>query len=181
MSDPVPVALSRLALTDFRNYSATSVQLDSRMIAFVGDNGTGKTNILEAISFLSAGRGLRRATLSDVARADGAGGWAVSSIFDGEYGETRMGTGLIAGEPGRRVRINGEEARSSEALLESFAFFGWSRPWMGCLLARLLIAANSSTVWFFLLIHLMAAVLQVLRKPCASAIVCYLKAERLNP
>ncbi|SDR25591.1 DNA replication/repair protein RecF [Pseudovibrio sp. Tun.PSC04-5.I4] len=118
MSDPVPVALSRLALTDFRNYSATSVQLDSRMIAFVGDNGTGKTNILEAISFLSAGRGLRRATLSDIARADGAGGWAVSAIFDGEYGETRMGTGLIAGEPGRRVRIDGEEARSSEALLE---------------------------------------------------------------
>ncbi|MFS8183699.1 DNA replication/repair protein RecF [Pseudovibrio denitrificans] len=118
MSDPVPVALSRLALTDFRNYSAASVELNSRMIAFVGDNGAGKTNILEAISFLSAGRGLRRATLGDIARADGAGGWAVSAVLDGEYGETRIGTGLTAGEPGRRVRIDGEEARSSEALLE---------------------------------------------------------------
>ncbi|QUS55913.1 DNA replication/repair protein RecF [Pseudovibrio brasiliensis] len=118
MSDPVPVALSRLALTDFRNYSAVSVELNSRMIAFVGDNGAGKTNILEAISFLSAGRGLRRATLGDIARADGSGGWAVSAVLDGEYGETRIGTGLTAGEPGRRVRIDGEEARSSEALLE---------------------------------------------------------------
>ncbi|AEV34923.1 recombination protein F [Pseudovibrio sp. FO-BEG1] len=112
------MALSRLALTDFRNYSAASVELNSRMIAFVGDNGAGKTNILEAISFLSAGRGLRRATLGDIARADGGGGWAVSAVLDGEYGETRIGTGLTAGEPGRRVRIDGEEARSSEALLE---------------------------------------------------------------
>ncbi|KZL19517.1 DNA replication and repair protein RecF [Pseudovibrio axinellae] len=118
MSDPVPVALSRLALTDFRNYSAASVELGSRMVAFVGNNGAGKTNILEAISFLSAGRGLRRVTLGDIARADGAGGWAVSTVLDGEYGETRIGTGLTAGEAGRRVRIDGEEARSSEALLE---------------------------------------------------------------
>ena len=118
MSNPVPAALSRLVLTDFRNYGTASVQLESQMLAFVGNNGAGKTNILEAISFLSAGRGLRRATLSDIARADGAGGWAVSAVLDGEYGETRIGTGLTAGEPGRRVRIDGEEARPSEALLE---------------------------------------------------------------
>ncbi|MTI18554.1 DNA replication/repair protein RecF [Rhodobacteraceae bacterium RKSG542] len=118
MTDPVAVSLRRLTLSDFRNYENASISLNSRMVAFVGNNGAGKTNILEAISFLSAGRGLRRAMLSEVARHAHTGAWAVSALIDGAYGETRLGTGLNAGDQSRKVRIDGEDARSSEALLE---------------------------------------------------------------
>ncbi|MDD7909604.1 MULTISPECIES: DNA replication/repair protein RecF [Pseudovibrio] len=118
MSEAVSVALTRLALTDFRNYEAATIPLSSQMVAFVGNNGAGKTNILEAISFLTAGRGLRRSALSDVGRADSSGSWAVSAVLDGAYGETRIGTGYTAGEAGRRVRIDGEDARSSDQLLD---------------------------------------------------------------
>ncbi|AXS38980.1 DNA replication/repair protein RecF [Breoghania sp. L-A4] len=117
MATPAPVALSRLQLTDFRNYRAASLDFDARLIAFVGDNGAGKTNLLEAISLLSAGRGLRRAQLSELTRRDASGGWSVSAVLQGMDGETRIGTGLAPGG-GRKVRINGADARSSESLLE---------------------------------------------------------------
>ncbi|OKL44529.1 DNA replication/repair protein RecF [Pseudovibrio exalbescens] len=118
MSDPVSVTLTRLALTDFRNYASATIPLSSQMVAFVGDNGAGKTNILEAISFLTAGRGLRRSALSDIGRAVASGSWAVNARIEGVYGETRLGTGYTAGETGRRVRIDGEDARSSDMLLD---------------------------------------------------------------
>ncbi len=110
--------LTRLSLTGFRNYAALSLSLSSRMTAFVGPNGAGKTNILEAISFLTAGRGLRRAALADIARKDGDGSWSVAAtvLLDGM--ETKIGTGLVAGTPGRKVRIDGEEVKGSESLLD---------------------------------------------------------------
>ena len=60
--------LSRLKLSDFRNYAAVSLELDERHVVLTGDNGAGKTNLMEAVSFLSPGRGLRRAAYADVAR-----------------------------------------------------------------------------------------------------------------
>ena len=53
------VCLTALKLTDFRNYARLSLTLDGRHVVLVGENGAGKTNILEAVSFLSPGRGLR--------------------------------------------------------------------------------------------------------------------------
>ena len=110
--------LTRLSLTDFRNYASLTLPLSAKLTAFVGANGAGKTNILEAISFLTAGRGLRRSALADVARKDGDGGWSVAAtvLLDGL--ETKIGTGLMAGTTGRKVRIDGEEVRGSESLLD---------------------------------------------------------------
>ena len=68
MGEPVRVALRSLTLSDFRNYETLSVTFDAPMVALVGENGAGKTNLLEAISLLTAGRGLRRAALEDLAR-----------------------------------------------------------------------------------------------------------------
>lgn len=111
--------ITRLGLTGFRNYQALSLDIDGALVAFVGANGAGKTNILEAISFLTAGRGLRRATLSDIARKGGDGSWSVAATLVGDDGmETRIGTGLTAGGAGRRVRIDGADARGSESLLD---------------------------------------------------------------
>ncbi|KZM50783.1 DNA replication/repair protein RecF [Labrenzia sp. OB1] len=110
--------LTRLSLTGFRNYAALTLPLSAKLTALVGPNGAGKTNILESISFLTAGRGLRRATLADIARLGGDGSWSVAAsvLLDGM--ETRIGTGLVAGTAGRKVRIDGTEVRGSESLLD---------------------------------------------------------------
>ena len=69
--------IRRLALTNFRSYRAASIELSAEPVVLVGANGAGKTNLIEAISFLTPGRGLRRATLEEVAFSEGDGSWAV--------------------------------------------------------------------------------------------------------
>ncbi|MEZ2328160.1 DNA replication/repair protein RecF [Mesorhizobium sp. RCC_202] len=114
--------ISKLTLTNFRNYAALSLDLAPGAIVLSGDNGAGKTNLLEAISLLTPGRGLRRAPYGDVAREGGDGGFALHARIDGPEGEVEIGTGVsggdAAGEGGRRVRINGAPARSVEEMLE---------------------------------------------------------------
>lgn len=110
--------LTRLTLTDFRNYRGLDLVFSRPLVAFVGNNGIGKTNILEAISLLTAGRGLRRAALGTLSRVDGPGGWSLAARLEQDGYEHRIGTGLGPQEAGRRVRIDGEEARTSEALLD---------------------------------------------------------------
>ncbi|MBZ9985571.1 DNA replication/repair protein RecF [Mesorhizobium sp. BH1-1-5] len=114
--------LSKLTLTDFRNYAALSLELAPGAVVLSGDNGAGKTNLLEAISFLTPGRGLRRAPYADVAREGGDGGFALHARIEGPEGQVEIGTGIsggdAAGEGGRKVRINGAPARSAEDMLE---------------------------------------------------------------
>ena len=114
--------ISKLTLTNFRNYAALSLDLAPGAIVLSGDNGAGKTNLLEAISLLTPGRGLRRAPYGDVAREGGDGGFALHARIDGPEGEVEIGTGISGsdgpGEGGRRVRINGAPARSVEEMLE---------------------------------------------------------------
>ncbi|TPJ52883.1 DNA replication/repair protein RecF [Mesorhizobium sp. B2-7-1] len=114
--------LSKLTLTNFRNYAALSLELAPGAVVLSGDNGAGKTNLLEAISFLTPGRGLRRAPYADVAREGGDGGFALHARIEGPEGQVEIGTGIsggdAAGEGGRKVRINGAPARSAEDMLE---------------------------------------------------------------
>jgi len=101
------VPVTRLALTDFRSYAAALVEPGPGFVLLSGDNGAGKTNLLEAVSLLSPGRGLRGAALSEMARIGGAGGFAVAT----KLGEVEIGTGTAAAAPERRqVRINGAPA-----------------------------------------------------------------------
>lgn len=96
----------RLILSDFRSYTALDLPLDGRVIGFTGDNGAGKTNLLEALSLFTPGRGLRRADLGEMARIGGSGGFAVS--IEVETAETRFqfGTGFDpAATPQRRYRM----------------------------------------------------------------------------
>lgn len=114
--------ISKLLLTNFRNYVALSLEFAPGAVVLSGDNGAGKTNLLEAISFLTPGRGLRRAPYADVAREGGDGGFALHARVEGPEGQVEIGTGVsggdTAGESGRRVRINGAPARSAEDMLE---------------------------------------------------------------
>ena len=118
--------LARLALTDFRNYAAALVEPGPGFVLLSGDNGAGKTNVLEAVSLLTPGRGLRGAALSEVARSDGPGNFAVSAKLEGDV---ELGTGTLATAPDRRqVRINGAPA-SVNALAEWLSVL-WLTPAM---------------------------------------------------
>lgn len=132
---PSTPTITRLSLTDFRNYASLSLDLDSRTIVLTGENGSGKTNLLEAVSFLSPGRGLRRAELGEVARV-GTEAFAVSAEVRSDDDEWAVGTGTIGQTSGetltRRVRINGANARSADALLDILRVV-WLTPAMDAL------------------------------------------------
>jgi DNA replication and repair protein RecF len=118
--DMTPSRIHRLTLTHFRNYRGASLNASRDMVALVGPNGAGKTNCLEAISLLSPGRGLRRATLEDVADNQGDGSWAVSAEVEGALGLATLGTGIEAPRSeangtSRRCRIDRETVGSASA------------------------------------------------------------------
>src|SRR5258706_6005945 len=73
--------LSRLILTDFRNHADAAIEPGPGFVVLTGENGAGKTNVLEAVSLLAPGRGLRRAALGEMARQDGSGGFGVAATL----------------------------------------------------------------------------------------------------
>jgi len=93
------MAVARLSLVDFRSYRDASVAALPNLVVLTGENGAGKTNVLEALSLLSPGRGLRGSALSEMARDDGPGGFAIAArLADG----TDIGTGTAPAAPDRR-------------------------------------------------------------------------------
>ena len=110
-------AVVRLTLTRFRNYRSARLETGPEPVVLTGGNGAGKTNLLEALSFLSPGRGLRRARLDEVElapRPEGAEGWGVAaSLANG----SEIGTGSLPGatRDRRLVRIDGRTARGQTA------------------------------------------------------------------
>src|SRR3954449_5058246 len=102
-----PARIRRLTLTNFRSYHAASLEIAGNLVVLTGQNGAGKTNLIEAISFLVPGRGLRRATLDEVPFAEGDGSWAVSAEVEGMLGLAMLGTGNEppAGEKTARSRL----------------------------------------------------------------------------
>src|SRR5829696_7654260 len=88
--------ICRLTLTNFRSYHAMQIEIAARSVVLVGRNGAGKTNLIEAISLLAPGRGLRRAMLDEVAFSEGDGSWAVSAELEGTLGLATLGTGITA-------------------------------------------------------------------------------------
>jgi len=121
----------RLALTDLRSYPSALIEPGEGFVILTGENGAGKTNVLEAVSLLAPGRGLRQASLSEVARSSGPGGFAVAARLRDESAPqpVDLGTGATATAPERRlVRINGAAA-SATALSEWLAVL-WLTPAM---------------------------------------------------
>jgi DNA replication and repair protein RecF len=119
------VPVSRLVLTDFRSYASALIGPGPGFVLLYGENGAGKTNLLEAVSLLTPGRGLRGAALSEMARQGGGGAFAVAA----RVGETDIGTGTQPSAPERRqVRINGAPA-SVNSLSEWLSIL-WLTPAM---------------------------------------------------
>ncbi len=158
------MALTRLVLTDFRNHRDTILNVGTGFVVLAGDNGAGKTNVLEAVSLLAPGRGLRRAPLTEMARQGGSGGfgvaarlkplpfrggvWGGASPLDDPPGDrphpnpspegeglVEIGTGTQPSAPERRVvRVNGATAAATS--LGEWLTVLWLTPAMDRLFAE---------------------------------------------
>ncbi len=121
--------LDRITLETFRNHAATRLEGTRAINLLVGENGAGKTNVLEALSLLAPGRGLRRAALSDMAGAGGSGCFTVSARLAAVAGPVQLGTAIEPDAPGRRiVQING--AAASAVSLGEWLALSWLTPAM---------------------------------------------------
>lgn len=124
--------VEELKLTNFRNYERAGVRLDERPVVLAGDNGAGKTNLLEAVSLLGPGQGLRGRDYGELARKDGPGGWAVAATVMSLEGLVEIGTGFGLGGgsegSGRSVRIAGKD--QSAGALAHYVQLVWVIPEM---------------------------------------------------
>ena len=142
------LAISRVTLSDFRCYGALRLAPEPGLVVLTGANGAGKTNLLEALSLLCPGRGLRGARLADISRRreSAAGGhdgaareWAVAAEFATPHGPLSVGVGWAAADGERRtVRIDSQTARSQTALSEHV-----SMVWLTPAMDRLFLEASS--------------------------------------
>ena len=121
--------LSRLMLRDFRSYPALDARFAGRVVVIAGENGVGKTNLLEAISLLGPGRGLRGARMAELGR-DGTP-WAASGRFEAALGPFDIGTGTASegGAERRAWMLDGVARKSSTDLAERVAAV-WLTPQM---------------------------------------------------
>ena len=133
--------VERLTLSNFRNYTQVAIEAGPEPQVLIGANGAGKTNLLEAVSLLAPGQGMRRAAYPDLARGTGDGGWTVAAHTHTHIGPIDIGTGLlaenadseragrvVAERAGRVVRINGETA--SAGALADYVEVVWVTPAM---------------------------------------------------
>ena len=128
--------VERIALTNFRNYAHAAIEAGPEPVVLVGANGAGKTNILEAVSLLAAGQGLRRAAYSDLAKGTGDGSWAVAAKVHGRDGPVDIGTGLppsnaasARASTARILRLNGQ-TQTGTGILADLVEMVWLIPAM---------------------------------------------------
>jgi DNA replication and repair protein RecF len=125
-------AVTRLLLTDFRSYPTLDLGLAPGPVVLTGENGAGKTNLIEAISLFCAGRGLRRVDLAACAREAGPGSFAVSAEIITHDGPVQIGTGLdmsLDGSHVRRYRLNREPV-NSVSVFADYVRIVWLTPSM---------------------------------------------------
>lgn len=133
-SSVVRNCVESIVLTHFRNYHLARLDVqDGQSVVLIGENGAGKTNMLEAISLLTPGRGFRRASLSDMDNIQDHACWSVSAEIHGAQGNVQVGTGRdpeAAGEGNKRiVRMDGKNTKTQTDLAKVFAVL-WLTPQM---------------------------------------------------
>ena len=132
------LTIGRISLSAYRNYHELDLSFDAAPVVLTGANGSGKTNLLEAVSFLVPGRGLRHAELADLQNHNHKAPWAAAFRVDTQAGLLQIGTGRdpdeAAGER-RVVHVDGQAARSQAALATHIAM-AWITPDMDRVLAE---------------------------------------------
>ena len=133
MADATPrLWVERLTLTNFRNYRTATLLLGPEPVVLTGANGSGKTNLLEAVSLIAPGQGLRRASYADIARVPGDGSWSIAAKVHTDLGAVDIGTGIAAGAEtasGRIVRIDGV-SKPGSGILADYLEVAWLTPAM---------------------------------------------------
>ncbi|WP_417456587.1 DNA replication/repair protein RecF [Kordiimonas sp.] len=139
------VYVRNLMLTNFRSYTRASVAPSGTtpLVVLTGHNGAGKTNVLEALSFLAPGRGLRQASVAEVAKQGSTSPWVVAATLGVSGDDIKVGTGQDAdatdGAGKRVVRMDGQTVSSSNMLGDR-----WSVTWLTPQMDRLFIEGPSS-------------------------------------
>lgn len=142
--------LRSLRLNNFRNYETLDLEgLCDQFIVLTGPNGSGKTNVLEAVSMLSPGRGIRKASPSELQNAhhdasNPADAWGVGATIQGEYGHVPISVSFDPSTGRRLTRIKGEDSKSQSVLNEYLAIL-WLTPQMD----QLFIGGSSDRRRFF--------------------------------
>lgn len=124
------VVVQQLKLSNYRNYRTFSVNFSGKHVVFTGHNGAGKTNLLEAISLLSPGRGLRRSTYGDLicANADNNSFVVFAKLYSVLFDEVDIGTTCDNADGGRKVRVNGTSTSADR--LTDYCRISWLIPAM---------------------------------------------------
>lgn len=118
------VMIKDISLTDFRNHKMCRIStFGRRNVIITGPNGAGKTAVLEAVSMLGGDRGIRGATMGDVARFDGDGGF---SVFANLQDDTQVAIQYVSGDNNRRAKIDGENATLTD--LAKYLRIVWITP-----------------------------------------------------
>jgi DNA replication and repair protein RecF len=133
--------ITRLTLTDFRNYESLRITPQLPLISLTGSNGAGKTNVLEALSLLVPGRGLRGSAFNVIARQGGSASWAVAADITVPEGDYKLGSGFEGdplaedgGSAGRTAMVDGT-VQSSTGILANYLKMLWLTPAMDRLFA----------------------------------------------
>jgi len=125
--------IGKLNLTDFRNHSHSSITTDKDFILLTGPNGSGKTNVLEAISMFSATKGLRGSNLVDQSNTKGSGGWSIFMEVHSELGNLKLGTGInkpdLVNGKARQCRVDGTSYKSPK-IFTNYLGIIWLTPQM---------------------------------------------------
>lgn len=127
--------IKRLILTQFRNHARLEINTQSKINVLFGPNGAGKTNILEAISILNSGRGIRSAETSELSRnCEDGGSFAIAAVLGNGEDERRIGIGIDAQNPTRKIaRLNGKDT-ATRNLMDTLRVV-WLAPSMDRLFA----------------------------------------------
>ncbi|MGD9508065.1 MAG: DNA replication/repair protein RecF [Geminicoccaceae bacterium] len=128
------IAVKRLQLHDFRNYGDAAIEPQPGPVVLYGENGAGKTNLLEAVSMLSPGRGLRGVKLAEMDR-EGAGPWRLRALLEGHEGPCEIETSHEREAERRGAILDGRPLRGQNALGEHVSLL-WLTPAMDRLFAE---------------------------------------------
>jgi DNA replication and repair protein RecF len=123
--------LSKLVVDNFRNYRRANLQIDASSVVLIGQNGVGKTNLLEAISLLTPGRGMRRARHKHWPNTSSQSlHWSVAATVQSADGEVQIGSGvtLDAVHAGRVMRLEGQTV--SQTKVGGYISVSWLAPHM---------------------------------------------------
>ncbi len=121
--------IKSLKLINFRSHSNFSLSLSGKPLAIIGDNGAGKTNILEAISLLSPGRGIRNSKFSEMVKDNNFMPWGVNFDILSNGKNYEVSSGLRDNQKGRDIKINSKKVSGSSTLPE-IILLSWLTPSM---------------------------------------------------